>query len=432
MRRCTKVGIVLAACVGALTLRAEPAQPGFPAPQGRLLYIGETVFGPSVFEVNPDGTGNHVLQLPSTGLNGGVDSAASGTRLAFTTTTTSLLTSLFKDQLPPKIRRRLPDMPPSVLGLGDFTPLVLNGSGEITIQSGPDVAAYGRPSWSPDGASLAFAGGKPGQLDIYVLSLAGGGKVTDLTPNSPGNDSDPAWSPDGKTIAFASQRNGTYDLFTMSPSGQGVSELTGGPARDRFADWSPDGSRLVYASNATGNDQLYVIAATGGIPQRLTNDDGNDRHPAWSPDGKSIAFSSDREGENDIYLIDPTGASERRVTSTVIEEIVEDWQPLHDAVAPTVKALRGVALRRHPVVLRFRLADNSGRAKVAITIDTGGAEFEVGRFRYRAATGRKYGIRLTGTDLNIARISPRFRFCMRAFDPSGNTSKTSCASYRVR
>ena len=100
--------------------------------------------------------------------------------------------------------------------------------------------------------------------------------------------------------------------------------------------------------------------------------------------------------------------------------------------APTVKALRGVALRRHPVVLRFRLADNSGRAKVAITINTSDSSFDVGPTRYRAAAGRTYAIRLTGFTLGFARIYARFRFCVRAFDPSGNASKTSCALYRVR
>jgi Tol biopolymer transport system component len=98
------------------------------------------------------------------------------------------------------------------------------------------------PSWSPDGASIAFMRSDHPEgdyhYDIYVVG-AGGGAPTRLTEWS-GIDAVPVWSPDGRWIAFASDRNATeaqqrnntseqnlegVSLFVMASDGGDVREV---------------------------------------------------------------------------------------------------------------------------------------------------------------------------------------------------------------
>jgi len=66
-----------------------------------------------------------------------------------------------------------------------------NGTGVVRFTTGP---AYDRePAWSPDGASIAYAGVVGGDFDIRVKAIGGSSAVTLTT--SPANDYDPAWQP---------------------------------------------------------------------------------------------------------------------------------------------------------------------------------------------------------------------------------------------
>jgi Tol biopolymer transport system component len=66
----------------------------------------------------------------------------------------------------------------------------------------PCVVA-GRPSWSPDGTEIAFAGQRgyeSTETDIYKINTDGSG-MTRLT-NDPHIGDSPAWSPGGEKIAY--------------------------------------------------------------------------------------------------------------------------------------------------------------------------------------------------------------------------------------
>jgi TolB protein len=70
--------------------------------------------------------------------------------------------------------------------------------------------------------------------DVWTIQADG----TDLTrlTHSPGHDFDPSWSPDGARIAFRSERSGEPEIWVMSADGTGQRRLAAGlsPA------WSPD------------------------------------------------------------------------------------------------------------------------------------------------------------------------------------------------
>jgi hypothetical protein len=409
-----------------------------PGPQGRLVYIAETpFFGATAFEMNADGSGRHQLSLPPLGLNGGVGSAASGFTLAYTVTVNPYD---FPGGPPPSIRNRLPKLPPSYLQQGDFTPASA-GNGGSFLEPAPTMTAYGRPAWSPDGTQLAYASGRPGELDIYLQPAGKPTAAVDITPNSPGDDVEPAWSPDGSTIAFASKRAGSFDLYAADAKGESLRRLTSDPGRERWPDWAPDGSAIVYSANAAGNDQLFELPAAGGAPVRVTTSDGNDQHPVWSPDGKWIAFSSDRGGERDIYLVDSTGGQLRQLTSSPTEEVVQDWQPVFDAVAPTAKALPSHGKKNADVRLRYRASDDSGVAKISLVMTSSSSQSgsgvdvtfttDVDQAYQRVRPGTVYTINVSRELPGVLSHLGSFRFCVTAMDRTGNVSKASCAHYRT-
>ena len=93
-----------------------------------------------------------------------------------------------------------------------------DGSGVINLTNHP--AGDNFPSWSPDGAQMAFVSSRDGNPDVYVMN-ADGTKVTRLT-NLPGENRVISWSPDGATIAF--ERLG--GIYVMNADGSGVINLS--------------------------------------------------------------------------------------------------------------------------------------------------------------------------------------------------------------
>ncbi len=73
----------------------------------------------------------------------------------------------------------------------------------VPLTSGEGLCV--NPSWSPDGAWIAYASDEAGSLDIWKKPTEGGEAVR-LT-KSLHNESQPAWSPDGRKIAFFSEKD---------------------------------------------------------------------------------------------------------------------------------------------------------------------------------------------------------------------------------
>ena len=96
------------------------------------------------------------------------------------------------------------------------------------------------PSWSPDGARLAF---EVSDLDVGTSSIQvvdrDGSHLARITPRGL-NAEEPAWSPDGEWIAFAAWRKGAgYDLYVVHPDGSGLQRVT----RTKADEFSPSWAR---------------------------------------------------------------------------------------------------------------------------------------------------------------------------------------------
>ncbi len=98
----------------------------------------------------------------------------------------------------------------------------------------------------------------------------------------------PSFSPDGAQIAYSSDRLGPFEIFVrqLAPGGREIRITSDGRGNYQPA-WSPDGREIAYASRTLPG--IWVVPALGGAPRRLTTFGSR---PAWSPDGATIAFQS--------------------------------------------------------------------------------------------------------------------------------------------
>ena len=90
----------------------------------------------------------------------------------------------------------------------------------------------------------------------------------------------PSWSPEGADIAFTSTRDGNSEVYVMNADGSAPINLTKHPESDFFPTWSPDGKKLAFVSERDGNREIYVMNADGSNQTRLTENDSSDEWPA--------------------------------------------------------------------------------------------------------------------------------------------------------
>ena len=156
-------------------------------------------------------------------------------------------------------------------------------------------------AFAPDGNTLVFAEDIR-QWKLWRVPPDGqtGGKLLD----SGFAEYFPTFSPDGARIAFQTDRTGEYQIWTMNTDGGNLRQITDTPFPSSSPQFSPDGSRIVFNQKEGENFYNYIISAEGGVPRRISPEGVQEDFPIWSADGEYIYFSSNR------------GASERNIWKT--------------------------------------------------------------------------------------------------------------------
>ncbi len=192
-------------------------------------------------------------------------------------------------------------------------------SGRMAIdQPSGGQRSYQFPAWSPDGSTIAFAGGKSGYSawQIFVIN-ADGSNQRQLTTNRLITTAHPAWSPDGRKIAFTCS-----SICVMNANGgtprQLIPNASGLSMRPA---WSPDGTRIAFDSSRSGIQGIYIMNADGSSQHRLTK---NASDPTWSPDGRKVAFVS---GDNGIFVMNADGSNRRQLTRRPAYSYDPAWSP---------------------------------------------------------------------------------------------------------
>lgn len=180
------------------------------------------------------------------------------------------------------------------------------------------------PSWSPDGAQLAFHRNSV----IYRMPSNGGVETLISDINKGGRATMPDWSPDGNKIVMRETANGGLFLFDLSQelyvNIPGASAVSG---ERHYPDWSPDSQKIVFQQNPpTGPNPVTTNIFTmnsDATNQNLITLRG--KSPAWSPNGQQIIFQED--ATNVISRADAGGGLNTTTPLTFPLTGSEDSQP---------------------------------------------------------------------------------------------------------
>jgi TolB protein len=174
------------------------------------------------------------------------------------------------------------------------------------------------PSWSADGAHLAYSSDKSGDPEIWVSDANGGASHRITTFRGP--DVSPCWNPKtNNQIAWVSGRTGLPQIYTMDTDGANVQRMTdGGYATS--PSWSPNGQFLVFAwdrkygPGAPGSQDIYVMDIASKRWVQLTHDAGRNDFPSWAPDGRHIVFEREVNRHSEIWSMLADGTQQHALT----------------------------------------------------------------------------------------------------------------------
>jgi lysophospholipase L1-like esterase len=329
-----------------------------------------------------------------------------------------------------------------------FTMTAAGGSQtNITNNSASDFA----PDWSPDGAEIAFqrftSGTATGQGNEVLKANANGQGQLNLTNNaSTINDGRPSWSPDGATIAFHSNRVGsTFKIFTMGATGGTATQRSTGAGNDTKPVWAPKGNFIAFTSTRDGNDEIYTMTPTGGSITNRTAIAGSDANPSWQPDSTPPATTIAAQPSGAIADTTPTFTFSSSELGSRLECSVDNG-----AYATCTSPFTTPALGQGPHSLAVRAVDVAGNvddtpAVRTFTVDTVAPTLSVSctdtvpllgaaRATVTAADGGSgfaAGSDPTGIVDLITSVPGRQTYSVTATDLAGNATTKSC-DYDVR
>ncbi len=172
------------------------------------------------------------------------------------------------------------------------------------------------PQLSPDGKRLTFAIGGEGTLNVGVAD-ADGRNVRRLTSFKNGEQVfTPSWSADGASIAFGYAEGHGQTLATVDTGGERLSFIgLGGDSRNPA--FSPDGHWMYFAWDTMGRFNIWRRATSGGTLQQVTQVLGGAFQPSVDDSG-NVAFARYDAGGYKIALLGPAGIRESKfVTQTL-------------------------------------------------------------------------------------------------------------------
>ncbi len=246
-----------------------------------------------------------------------------------------------------------------VIGMaeGRFVVANLDGSGERILMRRKAPLEISSPAWSPDGKSIAYAGGGMRKLYLFTIPPEGGTEKK-ISEQSWSGVERLVWFSDGRGLALiadgqiweVSYPGGEVRRITNDLNNYGGISVTADRKKmvtvqaDRLCNvwimpgleaarakqvtfgkddgwgrgwggvsWTPEG-KVVYASNAGGSPDLWIMDADGSNARQLTNDGDWDGEPKVSPDGRYIVFTSERGEGRNIWRMEIDGTNLKQLS----------------------------------------------------------------------------------------------------------------------
>lgn len=182
------------------------------------------------------------------------------------------------------------------------------------------------PVWSPTGSSLVYAAALEGpeRWELFVVDADGSGQ-RQVTSGGQGivRNTQPSWSPDGASIAFLRQINSQSAIYVVRPDGTELHRVAETRTLGYFGAepaWSPDGTKIAYTNGINSGytrfgpplaQEVFVVNSDGSGERRLTELAPklvSDAAPTWSPDGDQIVFRRGMTGK--LVTMNPDGTCE--------------------------------------------------------------------------------------------------------------------------
>ena len=187
-----------------------------------------------------------------------------------------------------------------------------------TVEAIASIRSAGGPSFSPDGARIAFISSASGIPQVWTMAADGSDarQVTRLSDPVQSVD----WSPLGDLLAYDVAPGGglNVQIFVSRPDGSETRRLTaGGRENNALTGWTDDGQRLMAASNARDPARFepVLIDVATGVATPVSDGAGVSRLLDLSPDGRHAVITRlVSRGDNNLYLIDLTSGAEVLLT----------------------------------------------------------------------------------------------------------------------
>jgi len=270
------------------------------------------------------------------------------------------------------------------------------------------LALEGEPAFSPDGKMLAYtAGPQNGHRQIYVRSLAGGDSIK--VTNDGYDDVSPSWSSDGARIAYVAQKQGEPCRIMVATVPAGMAREAGRCSRAGASSvtWRPGTSSLYYIERFSADlsglkpDAIFRLEADTGERQPVTRPDGGaaplGAHLLCSPDGKWLFFLRDDSFEGESIVVRNLESGKETTLGQVGWAASQAWTPSgtwsQDSKSILVSASSGI-----------------GSKIVAYPVD-GGAPYDIytaaTNVRHLAAGGGFLALETDPSRENLARASAK-------------------------
>jgi len=148
------------------------------------------------------------------------------------------------------------------------------------------------PSWSPDGARIAWFSDRGGEYGLMLVDQLGSEPAVRIGLDNPSFYYAPIWSPDSQKIVFADKR---LNLWVVDVEGQRVTRIDKDtydhPYRSLDHVWSPDSRWIAYSKRLDNHlHAVFVYSLQEGKSYRLTDGLSDALSPAFDRSGKYLYF----------------------------------------------------------------------------------------------------------------------------------------------